>query len=113
MPSSASGRRRTAAPARSARRRSAGAAGAQSLAEFLSTAGTLTIEDRKLIVDQALLLLEENYAHLPLKMAMHAVNPVQRLRVLRTRLDHQVDSPLDPDASKHDYGIVTSLGWTF
>ncbi len=71
------------------------------LAEFLSTAGTLTIDDRKLIVDQALLLLEENYAHLPLKMAMHAVNPVQRLRVLRTRLDHQVDSPLDPEWQFH------------
>jgi hypothetical protein len=99
MPSSASGRRR--APARSTGRSAARAAVAQSLPEFLATAGTLTIDDRKLVVDQALILLEQNYAHLPLKMAMHAVNPVQRLRVLRTRLDHQVDSALDPEWQFH------------
>jgi hypothetical protein len=31
------------------------------------------------IVEQALLLLNMNYVHLPLKRAMHAVDPIQRL----------------------------------
>ena len=41
------------------------------LPTFLSSAGQLTAEDRKLIVRQALILLDQNYAHLPLKKAMH------------------------------------------
>lgn len=42
--------------------------------------------DRARIVDQALLLLEQLYVHLPLKRAMHAVDPVQRLKLLRRRI---------------------------
>jgi hypothetical protein len=49
-------------------------AAAVPLAEFLAGAGTLTLDERKLLVDQALLLLEQNYVHLSLKAAMHAVN---------------------------------------
>lgn len=54
------------------------------LPEFLETtsAGTLTIAERQRIVEQALLILEQNYAHLPLKVARYAVNPLQRLRLL-------------------------------
>lgn len=63
------------------------AAAAVPLAEFLDAAGTLTLDQRKLLVDQALLLLSENYVHLPLKVAMHAVNPLQRLRVMRARME--------------------------
>ncbi|KOV84938.1 S41 family peptidase [Nocardia sp. NRRL S-836] len=71
------------------------------LAEFLATAGTLTLAQRKLIVDQALVLLEQNYAHLPLKVAMHAVNPVQRLRVFRARLERQTDATAEPEWQFH------------
>jgi hypothetical protein len=71
------------------------------LAEFHATAGTLTLAQRKLIVDQALVLLEQNYAHLPLKVAMHAVNPVQRLRVLRARLERQTDATAEPEWQFH------------
>ncbi|MEU7475897.1 S41 family peptidase [Lentzea sp. NPDC042327] len=71
------------------------------LAEFLATAGTLTLAQRKLVVDQALILLEQNYAHLPLKVAMHAVNPVQRLRVLRARLERQTDATAEPEWQFH------------
>jgi hypothetical protein len=56
------------------------------LREFLRTSGTLAAEDRMLIARQALVLLESNYAHLPLKAARYAVNPVQRLRLLIARL---------------------------
>lgn len=46
----------------------------------------LGVAERRLVVDQALLLIEQNYVHLPHKVAMHAINPVQRLRLLRARL---------------------------
>lgn len=45
----------------------------------------LTYEERETVIDQALLLLQDLYAHLPLKRALHAVDPVQRLRLLRMR----------------------------
>jgi len=47
----------------------------------------LTLDEQLTIVDQALVLIEHNYVHLPLKEAMHAVDPVQRLRLLRARLE--------------------------
>lgn len=46
----------------------------------------LTDAQRRLVLDQAELLLGEVYAHLPLKRAMHAVDPLQALRLLRHRL---------------------------
>jgi hypothetical protein len=57
------------------------------LQEFLTKTGSLTLEERQRIVDQALVLIEQFYVHLPLKRAMHAVDPVQRLKLLRYRLD--------------------------
>ncbi|MDN5769583.1 MAG: S41 family peptidase [Microlunatus sp.] len=65
--------------------------------DFLAGAGSLTLAERQLIVDQALVLLEGNYVHLPLKMAMHAVNPVQRLRLLRTRLQRQAPATMEAE----------------
>jgi hypothetical protein len=81
-------------------------AGSQELAEFLRSAGTLTAAERTLLVDQALVLLEQNYVHLPLKMAMHACDPVQRLRLLRLRLERQGPErqgtgQLDPEWAFH------------
>ena len=35
--------------------------------------------------------------HLPLKVAMHAVNPVQRLRVLRARMERQTADTMEPE----------------
>jgi C-terminal processing protease CtpA/Prc len=66
---------------------SRGAAPAR-LADFLDAvgAGTLTLADRMVLVDQALLMIEQCYVHLVLKRAMHAIDPVQRLRLLRERL---------------------------
>ncbi|CAM5295304.1 hypothetical protein GCM10010222_49440 [Streptomyces tanashiensis] len=66
-----------------------GPASATTLATFLRGTGGLTLDERTLIVGQALVLLEQNYVHLPLKTAMYAVNPVQRLRLLRRRLERQ------------------------
>jgi hypothetical protein len=71
--------------------------GAVTVPDFLAGAGTLTLAERRLIVEQALVLLEQNYVHLPLKMAMHAVNPVQRLRLLRTQLTRQTAQTMGPE----------------
>ena len=46
----------------------------------------LTPEERLRIVEQALVLVEQVYVHLPLKRAMHAVEPIQRLKLLKQRL---------------------------
>lgn len=75
--------------------------GSVPLHDFLKTAGTLTHAERMVVVGQALLMLEGNYVHLPLKSAMHAVNPVQRLRLLRARLLRQTDATMDPERSFH------------
>ncbi|MGH4024378.1 MAG: S41 family peptidase [Pseudonocardiaceae bacterium] len=72
-------------------------AASSGLSEFLSTAGALTLAERRLLAEQALVLLEQNYVHLPLKVAMHAVNPVQRLRVLRAQLQRQSDETMGPE----------------
>jgi hypothetical protein len=76
-------------------------AAAVPLPDFLDSAGTLTLDQRKLLVDQALLLLGENYVHLPLKVAMHAVNPLQRLRVMRARMERQSPATMEAEWKFH------------
>ncbi len=71
------------------------------LRTLLSAFGELTLDDRKRIVDQALVLLVDNYVHLPLKRAMYAVDPVQRLRLLRQRLDETTPEAMPPEMEFH------------
>ena len=71
------------------------------LREFLETPDGLTRHDRQTIVGQAMILLQENYVHLPLKRSMHAVDPIQRLRLLSHRLDEQGDGTMDPEVAFH------------
>ena len=59
----------------------------QTLKDFRSSAGRLTRDDQKAIVEMAILFLEQAYVHLPLKVAMHAVNPIGRLRMLQNYLE--------------------------
>ena len=58
------------------------------LPAFLARAKGLTHHERAQIVEQAIMLLEGFYVHLPLKRAMYAVDPVRRLRLLQHRLRH-------------------------
>ncbi|HEU0052158.1 MAG TPA: hypothetical protein VFQ39_03230, partial [Longimicrobium sp.] len=69
------------------------------LRQFDALTGRLTTADMLLIVGQALLIFEQNYVHLPLKRAMHAVDPVQRLRLLRYGLQQQEEREGRPAAS--------------
>ncbi|MGA4843985.1 hypothetical protein [Streptomyces sp. G45] len=50
-------------------------------------ADPLPLADRYRLVAAARVLLEELYVHLPLKRAMHAIDPVQRLRLFERRLE--------------------------
>ena len=47
---------------------------------------------RQRLIDQATIMIRDLYVHLPLKRAMHAVDPVQRLRLLDRRRD-SLDDP--------------------
>jgi hypothetical protein len=52
--------------------------------------------DRTALVDQALLLVQQFYVHLPRKQVLRGVDPVRRLELLRDRL-----TAIGPDASFH------------
>jgi hypothetical protein len=54
--------------------------------------GPLSDAQRRLVLDQAEILIEEIYVHLPLKRAMHAVDPLQALRLLRHRLSELTET---------------------
>lgn len=58
-----------------------------SLPAFLQTIAELTPAQRRTIVEQALILIDDLYVHLPLKRATHAIDPVQRLKLLRRKLE--------------------------
>jgi C-terminal processing protease CtpA/Prc len=57
----------------------------------LPPATKLSHKQRDLIVQQAIILLEGFYAHLPLKRAMYAIDPLRRLRLLRRLLPNLND----------------------
>lgn len=78
------------------------AATTQELKTFLRTWGELTLAQMQTIVEQGLLLLQQNYVHLPLKRAMHAVDPVQRLRLLLRRLEEADAGELPPEIAFHN-----------
>ncbi|MBB4762506.1 S41 family peptidase [Amorphoplanes digitatis] len=52
----------------------------------------LTAADRQLLLDQAALLIDTVYVHLLHKRAMYAIEPSQRLRLLRHRLARLTDA---------------------
>ncbi|MFW6096828.1 MAG: amidohydrolase family protein [Chloroflexota bacterium] len=83
----------------------------QELKTFLRTWGQLGPADLQTIVSQALLLLEQNYVHLPLKRAMHAVDPLQRLRLLQRYLQDADPAEMPPEIEIHNElaGIFISL----
>jgi cytosine/adenosine deaminase-related metal-dependent hydrolase len=61
----------------------------------------LALADRKRIARQARLMFDDVYAHLPLKQAAYAVDPLQRLRVLEHRLSQMEEGKLGPDLEFH------------
>ncbi|MBO3752775.1 hypothetical protein J5X84_42570 [Streptosporangiaceae bacterium NEAU-GS5] len=84
-------------------------AAAPTLPDFLAKTSPLSAAERRLIASQALVLLEQNYAHLPLKTTRYAINPAQRLRLLIARIDE--DGAGEPEWRFHAelLDIFTSL----
>jgi cytosine/adenosine deaminase-related metal-dependent hydrolase len=63
----------------------------QPLSRFYEVPGYLSLQDRINIIDQASILLEQAYVHLPLKRTMHASNPLEQLKILRHRIQEEDD----------------------
>ena len=62
---------------------------AKGLGDFLNSCerkAQLSRRDRLRIVEQALVLMEMTYVHLPMKRAIHAIDPIQQLKLLRFQL---------------------------
>lgn len=77
---------------------------AVSLPEFLRTneIGRLSIDNRRLIVDQAVNLLEQTYALLSFKVARYGIDPLRRLRLMQTRLGR-------PDTAESEWEFHAEL----
>lgn len=71
------------------------------LPTFLESAGVLSLNGRKRLVDQALVLIDDNFVHLPLKESMHGVDPVQKLRLVKHRLEQSTPSTMDNEFVFH------------
>ena len=68
----------------------------------------------RLIVDQALILLEMFYVHMPQKRAMYAIDPIQRLKLLKYRLTQMSEKPEERKMSQVSFHnemtrILTSM----
>jgi C-terminal processing protease CtpA/Prc len=74
-----------------------------------SVEGTLTQQDRILIVAQAIQMLDNFYVHRPLKEAIHAVRPIQRLRVLLRRLQQTANIPEDEKDELTFHNTLTEI----
>ena len=58
----------------------------QSFRDTINAQAGLTNAQRLLLIEQAEALLGDLYAHMPLKRAMHSIDPLQRLRLLKQRV---------------------------
>ena len=81
----------------------------QSLSRFYDTPGYLSLHDRLTIIDQAMVLLEQAYAHLPLKKARHASNPLERLKILQQRIQEEDNYISEIEFHKEIINIFNSL----
>lgn len=75
----------------------------QTLRHFLASWRRFTPDERRRVVDQALLILEQNYVHLPFKRSMYGIDPIQRLRLLRHQLDQSGDRADDSMTTDVDF----------
>jgi hypothetical protein len=78
------------------------------LSEFLGRVTKLTPNERIRVVDAAIAMLAGVFVHLPLKRAMHGIDPVQRLKLLRFRLNTEIsDNTIsEDDRDFHDEMIA-------
>lgn len=82
-----------------------GADGAAPLHGPFLAPGSLTADERLTLIDGIATVLEGIYTHLPLKRARYGVDPIQRLRILRTQVDQLDDDTFHVELAD----VVTSL----
>lgn len=70
-------------------------AATETLPEFRQSPSELETEEKLQLVRQGLLLMRDNYVHLPLKENMHAVRPIQALNLLLQKLESSEESMSD------------------
>ncbi len=61
----------------------------------------LSKSERVSIIERALILMDMSYVHLPLKRALHAVNPIQRLKLLKFSLSEMKDKEMPSEMVFH------------
>lgn len=84
-------------------------AATQTLPDFRTTPSELDTGDKMRLVEQALVLLQDNYVHLPLKESMHAVRPVQALNRLMQKLHSAGNAMSDLEFHRDMISIFTSV----
>ena len=67
----------------------------------------LTLDDRELLLEQAQTLLDYFYVHLPLKRSMLAIDPIQRIKLLRNESSYY---PSETAFNSELLSIFISLG---
>lgn len=81
----------------------------QTLPEFRLSESALDRDDKLRLVQQAIILMRDNYVHLPLKENMHAVRPMKALNLLLQKLESSGDEMSDLDFHAKMIGIFTSV----
>ncbi|MEL7331935.1 MAG: S41 family peptidase [Cyanobacteria bacterium J06560_2] len=74
---------------------------ATELSDFYQNVGKLTLQHRRQIVEQALIVIKENFVHRPLKEAMHGVDPLQKLRLIQHRLEQVTPKTMGSELRFH------------
>jgi hypothetical protein len=68
----------------------------ETLTAFIARQPQLTLADRTLLVEQAILLAKQFYVHLPRKRVLRGIDPIRRLELLQAQLP-----AIGPDLSFH------------
>ncbi len=84
-------------------------AATQTLPEFRLSQSALDKDDKLRLVEQAIILMRDNYVHLPLKQNMHAVRPIQALNLLLQKLESSEGEMSDLEFHGRMISIFTSV----
>lgn len=81
------------------------------LHDLLPENAGLTLADKRTLVGQAKILIEQVYAHIYLKKALYGIDPVQRLSLLQYRLENPADEVVKNELEFHRelIAIFTSI----
>ena len=76
----------------------------RTLSEFMhgyAAEQRLSKSERLSIIDRALILMDMSYVHLPLKRAMHAVDPIQRLKLMKFSFSEMSENEMPSEMVFH------------